>query len=293
MSRVFVRFRNVMREAESVLRSSVSGADTRTFWAGVFRMTSAAIQSLINAAISIASSTRPDKVAQLAEKIRSADADGVSSQSLGWGTGPKEKQLVEELVHAWKSSGISADEAAGILIGTSGMDAHSAETQSIELVWTGPSSQLVPTRKTEQVLLQVIRGSKKKLFLTSFVAYKVSTIVDALKEAVERGVTVSILLESSDEHGGGISIDSIGKMRELLPGARVLHWSKKGDNFIDGKVHAKVAVADGCECFLSSANLTGHAMEKNMEAGILITGGGIPRNLQEHLDALVTTGIVS
>ena len=65
------------------------------------------------------------------------------------------------------------------------------------------------------------------------------------------------------------------------------------DDFIDGKVHAKVAVADGCECFLSSANLTGHAMEKNMEAGILITGGGIPRNLHEHLDALVTTGIVS
>ena len=251
------------------------------------------VQAFINAAISIASSTRPDKVAQLADKIRSADPDGVSAQSLGWGTGAKEKQLVEELVDAWNLSGISAEEAAGILIGTSGMYAHSAEAQSVELVWTGPSSQLVPTRKTEQVLLQVIRGANKELFLTSFVAYKVSTIVDALEDAVARGVNVSILLESSDEHGGGISVDSIGKMRDLLPGARVLYWQTKDDEFVDGKVHAKIAVADGRECFLSSANLTGHAMEKNMEAGILISGGEIPRNLHQHLDALVTTGIVS
>ena len=179
------------------------------------------------------------------------------------------------------------------LLDRAAMYAHTAETQSVELVWTGPSSQIVPTRKTEQALLQVIRGAKKKLFLTSFVAYQVSSIVDALQEALDDGVEVSILLESSDEYGGGVSVDSIGKMREILPNARVLHWAEKNDIFAEGKVHAKAAVADGHECFLSSANLTGHAMEKNMEAGILIAGGGIPRNLHEHLDALVTMGIVS
>lgn len=255
-------------------------------------MKESAVQAFLDAAISISASARPDRVAHLAEKVRNADPQSASSQSLGWGTAAKSQQLVGELIDAWRASDISAEEAAGILIGTSGMYAHSAATQSVELVWTGPSSQIVPTRKTEQVLLQVIRGAKDKLFLTSFVAYKVSTIVSALKAAVDGGVKVSVLLESSDEHGGGISVDSIGKMRELLPGARVLHWAKKGGKFNDGKVHAKVAVADGHECFLSSANLTGHAMEKNMEAGVLISGGAIPRSLHEHLDALVITGIV-
>lgn len=46
-------------------------------------------------------------------------------------------------------------------------------------------------------------------------------------------------------------------------------------------------------CFITSANLTGHAMEQNMEAGVLITGGPIPKQLQEHLQALVYTKIVS
>ena len=51
-------------------------------------------------------------------------------------------------------------------------------------------------------------------------------------------------------------------------------------------------VADGSRCFLSSANLTGHAMEKNMEAGVLIEGGQIPRQSHGHLSSLVTTGVV-
>ena len=55
----------------------------------------------------------------------------------------------------------------------------------------------------------------------------------------------------------------------------------------------KVAVADGRMCFITSANLTGHAMEKNMEAGVLISGGRIVKLLDEHLRSLVDTKIVS
>ena len=166
-----------------------------------------------------------------------------------------------------------------------------AESET-ELVWTGPSSELVATRKTEQALLQVINSAREKLFLTSFVAYDVESIVAALTNAADRGVALSMLLESSDRHGGGVSIDGIARMREALPLARVYFWKEKGDEFGGGKVHAKVAVCDEELCFISSANLTGHAMEKNMEAGVLIRGGALPRTLHRHLEALVTVKIV-
>jgi len=81
-------------------------------------------------------------------------------------------------------------------------------------------------------------------------------------------------------------------MKAALPAARLFSWIEKGDGFTGGKVHAKVAVADESLCFVSSANLTGHAMEKNMEAGVLIKGGAMPRNLQRHLEALVTTHVI-
>jgi len=34
-------------------------------------------------------------------------------------------------------------------------------------------------------------------------------------------------------------------------------------------------------------------MENNMELGVLIRGGNLPENLDNHLRALITTGVVS
>jgi cardiolipin synthase A/B len=154
-------------------------------------------------------------------------------------------------------------------------------------VWTGPTTPFVSARRTEQALLQVINSASSTLFITSFVAYDFSSIVRALNVANDRGVVVSMLLESSQGHGGSISIDVIGKMRTLVPSARLYAWIDKNDEFSGGRVHAKVALADRAICFITSANLTGHAMEKNMEAGVLITGGQIPKLLDVHLRALV------
>ena len=81
-------------------------------------------------------------------------------------------------------------------------------------------------------------------------------------------------------------------MKSALPSVRIYSWIDKADAFAGGKVHAKVSVADEVFCFISSANLTGHAMEKNMEAGVLIRGGATPRSLHRHLEALVTTHVI-
>jgi len=41
---------------------------------------------------------------------------------------------------------------------------------------------------------------------------------------------------------------------------------------------------------VSSANLTESALTLNMELGLLVEGGEVPRRVQEHLDALVAAG---
>jgi hypothetical protein len=46
-------------------------------------------------------------------------------------------------------------------------------------------------------------------------------------------------------------------------------------------------VVDGARAFITSANLTGHALEKNMEVGVLINGGPVPKTLGDHLQALI------
>ena len=58
-------------------------------------------------------------------------------------------------------------------------------------------------------------------------------------------------------------------------------------------LHAKCAVADRDVVFVTSANLTSHALDRNMELGVLITGGDAPKHLAAHLDGLITTGILT
>jgi phosphatidylserine/phosphatidylglycerophosphate/cardiolipin synthase-like enzyme len=45
--------------------------------------------------------------------------------------------------------------------------------------------------------------------------------------------------------------------------------------------------------FITSANLTTAALERNMELGMLIRGGPVPDKLRQHLAALATTKVIT
>ncbi|WP_371061539.1 DISARM system phospholipase D-like protein DrmC [Rhodosalinus sp. 5P4] len=250
------------------------------------------MNELLNAITDIVSNTPPKRVTHLAELIKSEPKPLDRRKLDAWAVTPAGKRRAAALIDAWNRTDIPAPELAGMLAGAAYAYGEAKAEETVELVWTGPSSEMIATRKTEQALLEVIRAAETKLFMTSFVAYKLNSIIEALEAALACGVAVSILLEASEDHGGGVSIDGIAAMKKALPEVRVYSWRERPDAFVGGKVHAKVAVADERRCFISSANLTGHAMEKNMEAGILVSGGTVPQNLHRHLDALAVTGVI-
>lgn len=251
------------------------------------------MDELLDAIAALVSLVSPEKMQAIAARVRRTDASKAASTLPSTVGTPVASTVVEQLATAWQNTEVGSDELASMLLAASHVYTKAASEQSTELVWTGPTTPFVSARRTEQALLQIINSAEQSLFITSFVAYDVSTIVKALNAANDRGVVISMLLESSQDHGGSITFDAIGKMRTLAPSARLYAWRKKADPFSDGRVHAKIAVADGRMCFITSANLTGHAMEKNMEAGVLISGGRISKLLDEHLRSLVDTRIVS
>lgn len=251
------------------------------------------MDELLDAIAALVFLVSPEKVQAVAARVRRIDARMAATALPNVVGTPVASSVVEQLAAAWQNTKVSSDELASMLIAASHVYTKAASEQTIELVWTGPTTPLVSARRTEQVLLQVINYAEQSLFITSFVAYDVSTIIKALNAANDRGVVISMLLELSQDHGGSITFDAIGKMRTLVPAAKLYAWRDRVDPFSDGRVHAKVAVADGRMCFITSANLTGHAMEKNMEAGVLISGGRIAKLLDEHLRALVDLNVVS
>jgi len=161
------------------------------------------------------------------------------------------------------------------------------------LVWTGPTSQLIPLRKTEQVLLDLIHEAKQTIFITSFAFYRISDLLNKLQEAVDRGVKVSFLLETPQSSHFKVVLDPIqsipAKLREkvdiyIWPYERRKQFSHSDDT---GSLHAKFAIQDETVLFISSANLTESAFERNMELGVLVRDKKVVSNFQRHIEELI------
>lgn len=251
------------------------------------------MQTLLDAVVDLVALVSPAKVRTVASALRGLAGPGTAPNANTLADTPAARAAVGRVVAEWGQVQASGDEVAGMLLGAAEARLRVERELSVELVWTGPTTRFVPTRRTEQVLLDLIASATKDFFLVSFVAYDVASVVTALNDAASRGVRLRILLEASTSHGGTLNYDPAATMRSRVPSAELFTWREKPEPFVEGKVHAKVAVVDGTRAFITSANLTSHALEKNMEAGVLINGGPVPKTLSDHLQALVDVDIVA
>jgi phosphatidylserine/phosphatidylglycerophosphate/cardiolipin synthase-like enzyme len=147
-------------------------------------------------------------------------------------------------------------------------------------------------RRTEQALFDVIRSAGRRLTVVSFAVSHVWSVEDALVEAIEDGLTVRLIAESPEESEGRLSFSGASRLSQAAVGRiQMFVWPRERRltevNGQAGLLHAKCAVADDEVLFVSSANLTGAALSKNMELGLLIRGGPQPGQVRRHFDTLI------
>lgn len=227
----------------------------------------------------------PDRIESAASALARLDGPasvGMARSAFGPNLSPG---LWMRFERAWGAeSAMSARQVAAALRGGARVGRLLEGGQDLSLVWTGPTTAYVPVRSTEQVMLEIIHRAKHSLFLVSFVNFGAGTVISALNAAGARGVGIRLLLEESK--------GAADRMHATVPTAEVYIWdeaAKLEAGSPKALVHAKCVVADGEEALITSANLTNHALEKNMELGVHIIGGREPRLLGEHLKALVDT----
>ena len=146
-------------------------------------------------------------------------------------------------------------------------------------------------------LLELINSAQKHLLIVSFVVYKVEALFKALIQASERGVKIDFITESKTEGEGKITFETVksidSKITEI---ANFYIWPKDQrphtDQGLYGSLHTKCAVSDKKTAFLSSANLTEYALSLNMEMGILIKGGSIPLQINDHFENLIYSRVL-
>ena len=208
-----------------------------------------------------------------------------------WGLEASKLNLVGEFCKAVPYDGVTSDSVVSALRAAADTADCIRAENTVDILWTGPKSSSVPIRRMEQSLCELIESAEKKLLIVSFVAHKADKIYKAIRDATGRGVCVSFLTESSKEYGGSLEVDPAEILRKRFPEADFYRWVNP-DCSSPAVVHAKCAIADDKMALVTSANLTGAAMENNMELGLLLHGRKVAERLALHFEALMTEGVI-
>ena len=251
------------------------------------------LQRIVTVAVDVSSPTITrfcDELERLSLPVSQRDLDAL----VGGAVQPEVRGALSALLKAWRQDApdLTPQAFAWALRAANATDDHHRARQSLEIVWSGPESDTTTYRRTDQALLELIQEAKTSILLATFAAYKVPKIAAALVKAAGRGVKVTLILESAEESEGKLTCSAIkGLGAELAKAAEVYVWplEKRGvdSHGQHGALHVKCAVVDDNAALVSSANLTEYAMNLNMELGLLVTGGDVPRTLAQHLRSLV------
>jgi phosphatidylserine/phosphatidylglycerophosphate/cardiolipin synthase-like enzyme len=191
---------------------------------------------------------------------------------------------VEHLLTAWRACPTVTGLSVGIAVAAAA-HAHALARLSseVELVVSGPASETVHARRTEQVLLQLISEARHEILLVTFALEMHEELYEALNGASQRGVRVTVLAEDPADYPG-FRGDPGRAVRDL--NVERLRWPAEARPARGAALHAKVVVVDRMTALVTSANLTQRASGDNLEAGVLIRGDDTARRIVEHIEEL-------
>jgi hypothetical protein len=179
------------------------------------------------------------------------------------------------VLNALEASGLSASVAAlAIDSALASAERLRESIPRLEIARTGPSSRAFELRSTGAVSREIIDSSRSTLMV---VGYSVSVsrdrtglaaeTVDAIIAAASRGVRVTAVLHRVPMNREAILRSWPGHTRRPV----LFTWPESPTDEMT-KLHAKVLVGDRRDALVSSANLTYHGLEANIELGIRVTG---------------------
>jgi len=172
----------------------------------------------------------------------------------------------------------------------------------VQLVWTGPAPDREGLRDTRSVLLELMRRAERSVVLTTYVLSGGEDVLAGLADRVRERPSLDVEIYadvSTDEGGPPQARDE--RFRERF---RTQYWPNdlrlpalfhvrppaRGEPGV--VLHAKLAVVDERYALVTSANLTGAAQERNVEAGVLLDHPVLARALVARLHRLRAAGIV-
>ncbi len=177
----------------------------------------------------------------------------------------------------------------------------------IDLVTTGPEACGVTNRDTSAVVRELFASAKATVLIAVYAVYRGQQVFAALAERMDECSTlgVRVFLDIQRPRGDtSAANDIVQKFADRFvksqwpPGSRLPETfyyprSLESDSAKKSSLHAKCVVVDGEAAFVSSANFTEAAQERNVEVGVLVRSPLLADRITRHFDAMLEQGLMT
>jgi cardiolipin synthase len=192
--------------------------------------------------------------------------------------------------------GVSGPAAAQWLRSLSTVETRLPRT---DLVWSGPEVPGLHARDTRRVYDELLGSAERSLWVSTYVFFDGPKAFAALARRMDTApaLRVTLLLNIQRRRGDTTSLD------QLVRGFTERFWGSEWPGvsrpsvFYDpraldpsqpgGVLHAKAVVADDEAVFVTSANLTEAALDRNIEVGMLVRDRALALSLSAHFRGLI------
>jgi phosphatidylserine/phosphatidylglycerophosphate/cardiolipin synthase-like enzyme len=172
---------------------------------------------------------------------------------------------------------------------------------AIDLVMSGPEAPGVANRDTRVVVREMFANAQSSVLVAGYAVYQGKSVFQALADRMVEVPALKVRLFLDIRRGAGETTVASLLVRRFADRFRTSQWPQDRplpEVYYDPRslelsaheksaMHAKCVVVDRRDLFVSSANFTEAAQNRNLEVGILIRSVPLATNLAGHFDALV------
>jgi phosphatidylserine/phosphatidylglycerophosphate/cardiolipin synthase-like enzyme len=187
-------------------------------------------------------------------------------------------------------------------------DAAQRMSDRVQLVWSPPDLDTVDARDTSVVVQELFRRARFSVLISTFAIdekKKAETLFGELAARMDADPELVVRVFANIHRKHGDDTPSVALTRAFATRIRDKVWPGKRlpEVFYDPRsletegrkravLHAKTIVVDLRWIFLTSANFTEAAQERNIEAGVLIDDTRLAERVVRQFDQFVETGIL-
>jgi phosphatidylserine/phosphatidylglycerophosphate/cardiolipin synthase-like enzyme len=174
-----------------------------------------------------------------------------------------------------------------------------ARTPKPDLVWSGPEVPGLHARDTRRVYEELLGSAERSIWASTYAFFDGPKAFEVLARRMEARPALRVTLVLNIQRQRGDTTASEQLVRKFADHFWKTDWpgSARPSVFYDpraldpegpgGVLHAKAVVADDEAVFVTSANLTEAALERNIELGVLIRDRALALTIGGYFRSLI------